>query len=213
MDKTCRDCGETKSVSCFYRRYDKGEGHYRNSCKECLGKKKYKQLSKPRRKYKDSEERAAAARERAKEWYKNNTESAKKRVAEYYQTEHGKQKRRESLAKRKEKNPEYWRLKKKRDKAIRRSRELEAGDLNLSSITALEVYNKNNFGSPSFTCEYCGKESQDYHLEHLVPLSKGGSNEVDNLGIACKECNLQKGAKTHLEFMPGRKLYFENRKL
>lgn len=34
------------------------------------------------------------------------------------------------------------------------------------------------------------------HIEHLIPLSSGGSSEEDNLWLACAWCNSFKGAQT-----------------
>lgn len=43
-------------------------------------------------------------------------------------------------------------------------------------------------------CVYClGKNATE--LDHVVPLSKGGKNSVDNLLPACKSCNSSKGTK------------------
>lgn len=42
-----------------------------------------------------------------------------------------------------------------------------------------------------FTCQYCGRTGQERELEidHIVPVSKGGTNDIGNLQTACKECN------------------------
>jgi len=32
------------------------------------------------------------------------------------------------------------------------------------------------------------------HIEHIVPRKHGGSDETDNLALACVDCNLHKGA-------------------
>lgn len=49
-------------------------------------------------------------------------------------------------------------------------------------------------------CMYCGKENVSLEIEHIIPKSRGGSNRIDNLGMACHECNQAKGNKTAEEF-------------
>lgn len=43
-------------------------------------------------------------------------------------------------------------------------------------------------------CVYCSS-THDLTIDHVVPLSKGGDNEWDNLVTACKSCNCKKGNK------------------
>ena len=45
-----------------------------------------------------------------------------------------------------------------------------------------------------FTCQYCGISGSEAELEidHIVPISKGGSNHISNLATACRKCNLEK---------------------
>lgn len=42
-------------------------------------------------------------------------------------------------------------------------------------------------------CEYCRSSEwltgQRFHIDHIVPQSKGGSDELDNLCLACPGCN------------------------
>ena len=38
------------------------------------------------------------------------------------------------------------------------------------------------------TCAYCGKTDVPLEIEHIVPRSKGGSNSVSNLTLACHGC-------------------------
>lgn len=45
------------------------------------------------------------------------------------------------------------------------------------------------------TCRYCGATDTPLHCDHVVPLSRGGSNEMSNLVAACQRCNLSKGSK------------------
>jgi len=49
-------------------------------------------------------------------------------------------------------------------------------------------------------CVYCGKTDVPLQIEHIVPKSRGGSNRVSNLTLACEKCNLAKGNKTAAEF-------------
>lgn len=53
------------------------------------------------------------------------------------------------------------------------------------------------FQRDSFTCRYCGNKSPDaiLELDHVIPLSKGGLDEFENLLTACFECNRGKGAR------------------
>ena len=45
------------------------------------------------------------------------------------------------------------------------------------------------------TCAYCGKINIPLEIEHIVPKSKGGSDRVSNLTLACIACNQKKGNK------------------
>lgn len=42
-------------------------------------------------------------------------------------------------------------------------------------------------------CHYCGQKMTEPTLDHVVPLSKGGSDSFDNTVAACLECNKSKG--------------------
>ena len=48
-------------------------------------------------------------------------------------------------------------------------------------------------------CAYCGGPYE--HLEHAIPLSRGGTNWPANLRPSCRTCNLTKGTKTVFEFL------------
>ena len=47
-------------------------------------------------------------------------------------------------------------------------------------------------------CEYCHLHQDDsplaaLHLEHIIPKIHGGEDHLDNLALACIDCNLHKG--------------------
>ena len=50
-------------------------------------------------------------------------------------------------------------------------------------------------------CAYCGTTEGEFHIDHILPRSRGGGNGLDNLAWSCASCNLSKGAKTPQEWM------------
>lgn len=52
-------------------------------------------------------------------------------------------------------------------------------------------------------CEYCqmhqSLQGATFHLEHAVPRSAGGTDELDNLALACPSCNLHKADRTKIQ--------------
>lgn len=45
------------------------------------------------------------------------------------------------------------------------------------------------------TCHICGLmcKPQEIHLDHVIPLARGGAHSEDNLKVACSTCNRRKG--------------------
>ena len=55
-------------------------------------------------------------------------------------------------------------------------------------------------------CHYCGDFlylNLPYHIDHKIPTSRGGSNDITNIAITCPDCNLSKHNKTEEEFFNG----------
>lgn len=48
-------------------------------------------------------------------------------------------------------------------------------------------------------CKYCKAEANN--LDHIIPLSKGGGNNLDNLQLICGRCNRAKWDSTEEEFL------------
>jgi hypothetical protein len=49
----------------------------------------------------------------------------------------------------------------------------------------------------AYVCAQCGREEPErhaVHLDHVVPVARGGGNAADNLRVLCAACNLRKGA-------------------
>lgn len=63
----------------------------------------------------------------------------------------------------------------------------------ISKTIRFEVFKRD-----SFKCVYCGSAAPEVilHVDHIQPISKGGSNDIVNLATACQPCNLGKKART-----------------
>ncbi|KAK9664674.1 hypothetical protein RND81_14G060600 [Saponaria officinalis] len=54
---------------------------------------------------------------------------------------------------------------------------------------------KNIFYRDEYTCQYC-KATSNLTIDHVLPISRGGKWEWENLVTACAKCNCRKGQKT-----------------
>ena len=53
-----------------------------------------------------------------------------------------------------------------------------------------------------YRCAICREPlGPDYHVDHWVPLARGGTNDFPNIWVTHPRCNLMKGDKDPLLFM------------
>ncbi len=58
----------------------------------------------------------------------------------------------------------------------------------------------------SGVCAYCESTlNGNNHVDHMIPLSRGGRNDWSNLAITCGDCNRSKGTMTAEEFFQAMK--------
>lgn len=51
-------------------------------------------------------------------------------------------------------------------------------------------------------CLWCGVTlSSDAHIDHIIPIARGGSSDPGNLAMACRDCNVQKKDMLPYEFI------------
>ncbi|MFC1916741.1 HNH endonuclease [Chloroflexota bacterium] len=61
-------------------------------------------------------------------------------------------------------------------------------------LTRLEVLNRDQY-----TCQYCGSETRQLTLDHVIPRYRGGQHTWGNLVSACIPCNHHKAGRTPQE--------------
>ena len=81
---------------------------------------------------------------------------------------------------------------------ITEQREIRSGQIEyerslMTATLRYEILKRDNF-----RCQICGSTAQDgvkLHIDHIVPVSKGGHTTADNLQVLCDRCNFGKSDK------------------
>jgi 5-methylcytosine-specific restriction endonuclease McrA len=198
--KTCSKCGETKTLDAFSAdKRNRADGRQAR-CKACnranyqANKERVKayraenadRISEYQREYAKGYREANADRlkEAKREQYQANAEHVKARVRAYQAA-----------------NPEriretkraYYQANPDMHHAARARRRTRIRGVRRESYSRTEI-----FAAYGGTCAYCGDPAQ--HLDHVVPISRGGADAAHNLLPACAPCNLSKSAKSLAEW-------------
>jgi hypothetical protein len=125
-------------------------------------------------------------------WYRAaHREEARNRTAAWRKA--NPEKTRENMRAWKESNPERVRADHSKDKAVRRGAALcdHAGCLTVGATQLAWMVNEH-------ACYLCGTpvwQGVNLHMDHLLPVARGGIHCADNLRPACGPCNMRKGTK------------------
>ena len=61
-------------------------------------------------------------------------------------------------------------------------------------LTKFEVFNRDHY-----VCQYCGRETRELTLDHVIPRRRGGKHAWENVVSACVPCNRRKAGRTPTE--------------
>jgi 5-methylcytosine-specific restriction endonuclease McrA len=201
--KICSKCKIEKPLVDFHIKNASKDGRA-STCKCCKA-----QVDKEYRIKNDS-----ILKEKSKQYREINKDVMieKRKVKYYSMSEEDKIKRAEKKALYNKQAPEYVKQRKKEyDKQYfssaagklvtlrsihkRRAQKLssEDGSITSKSLEALKE-------AQNFECIYCRmpldfSKTRNVHLDHVIPLSKGGTHSITNVVWSCATCNLKKGNK------------------
>tara|TARA_R110002153_G_scaffold183422_1_gene336608 strand:- start:312 stop:890 length:579 start_codon:yes stop_codon:yes gene_type:complete len=189
--KLCSDCSKEK------------DGNHSSYCKSCMAKRTvgYRQNNKEKiresdkKYYQNNKEKVL---EQKKEYYQNNREKLNEQHKEYYQNnkEKNKEQKKEYRKEYHKNNPHKVR------ESNRKRRALKQRNIH-KPYTEDQVLNL--YGS---VCHICKEEinlsanrsigslgwEKGLHLDHVIPLSKGGPDTIENVKPSHGLCNLSKSA-------------------
>lgn len=184
ITKTCPKCNREFPLTdeFWYKRSDR-PGKYRSHCIQCINKRNNGY-------YIDNREKLL---EKSKEWHVTNIEYHRSIVKRWSQN--NPEKRRAIWNKWRDNNPESFRKSVKARESRRRARKKDAeGFCTHYHIQALYDFQEGR-------CFHCDCDiSTGYHIDHWIPLSKGGSNWPENLRLLCSHCNQTKYNKLPWEW-------------
>ena len=176
LTKKCSKCQEYKSLDEFHKDKSSKDGHfcYCKVCKHNIAKIYY-------------DLHTEAVIERSYNWRKNNPEKKRLQANTWNRANpEGARKRAKEWAKN---NP----LKVKVNTQARRARELNATGFTTDQQLA------DRMAYYGFQCIYCSGPFE--HVDHFVPLVRGGSNWPANLVPSCSDCNWSKNGRDPWEFI------------
>jgi 5-methylcytosine-specific restriction endonuclease McrA len=163
--KVCAACGEFKPFTEFTP-YANRSG-FRRNCKPCRAN----ELREYNKAHPSTRKRPPTDDETRTKWREYRKNNAERRKAYNRQWEKA--------------NPEKVRAQEARHRAKLVG---VTGTFTKADIDAIRVAQGNR-------CYICHKKLTKYHIDHFIPLAKGGTNDPGNLRLACPRCNTSKQDK------------------
>lgn len=194
MSKQCNRCGEVKPLQDYPKNAASPDGRY-SLCKVCRSKKAKEYRARP--------EVAAKEKARLAEAYEANKAALlERRRARYVANKPAE--RAKQVAWRNANLDQHRQM--CRDWAKRNPLKMRAI---VSKRRALIHGNGGAYSAADVArlmqaqnelCNACRCFLDDYHVDHVIPISRGGINDASNLQLLCPTCNRSKGNKLPHEF-------------
>ncbi len=204
VTKKCTTCKERKSLDKFSKSKNRWDG-LNPVCKPCDSKKnkKYyktnheKQIAKFK-KYR--EEMGASLRNRLKDWQRKNKDKVKNYYYKYLGKDGSAEKIKAQQKRWRDNNKERtaikvkkWADENKDKRALTAEKRRVAKVNNGGTILASEWRALKEFYGNKCLC--CGRTDATLTLDHVIPISKGGTHTIDNAQPLCGSCNSSKHTK------------------
>lgn len=207
--KTCTKCGVDKELSEYYR-FKYSKDGVASECKKCGNKRNLKWHKNNKERSKEIKKKWAdknieKVRQNARNYQERHKEELKIKTDKYYQENKKEIHLRSKIWKRNNreknnqikykwvrKNPLKIKASNARTKAFRKK---FRKDTDLTTNYLLKLYKQRDL------CPYCGLKAEEWHLEHILPLKRGGTHTKSNVIYCCATCNLRKQKRTLEEFI------------
>ncbi|MDU4890988.1 MAG: HNH endonuclease [Clostridium sp.] len=189
--KVCKMCGKELSIESFNIRKGYKDG-YNTKCKKCEVRynqeyyKKHKaELDEKHKKYRENNKEYLS--NLRKQYYKSNKEK------ELVQAKMWRNKNKDKI---RNSSKRWYECNKGKVLVKNQRRRTKLSELPATITNEQWIQIKNDFKNK---CAYCGRKLP-LHMEHFIPLSKGGEMTVNNIIPSCKSCNCSKGTKLFHEW-------------
>ena len=188
LHKTCTQCKVSKPLDEFPPHNRSSDGK-QTKCRACraANQREYARRHPDRKRESDRRYRSQHTEqvtEKKRDWSDRNREKLNQQSAEWRMA--NREKRNAIVRDYRARHPESYRLTAERCRA--RKSAADGSCTKAEWVSILKRY------APDSRCPACGKVGA-LTMDHIVPLSLGGSNAPDNLQPLCNRCNAKKGQR------------------